>query len=98
MRTAEHKTQGNHKGFTLIEIIIAIAIVAILAGTIAPMAFKEMIRAREEATLKELGNLNDALVEFYEDTGRFPAEGEGLPIAIVLADRLQRLPWTRWLG
>ncbi len=61
-------------GFTLMEIIIAVAIVAILAGTIAPMAFKEMIKAREEATVKELKILNLALVAFYEDTGRFPDE------------------------
>jgi len=72
------KHHPNRIGFTLIEIIIAIAIVAIMAGTIAPMAFQEIVRSREDATLKELANLNDALVEFYEDTGRFPLEAEGL--------------------
>ncbi len=65
-------------GFTLIEIIIAVAIVAILAGTLTPLAFKQMIKAKEEATLEELHHLNKALVDFYEDTGRFPTEGEGL--------------------
>ncbi len=68
----------NRGGFTLIEIIIAVAIVAILAGTVTPLAFKQMIKAREEATEKELNSLNQALVEFYEDTGRFPSEAEGL--------------------
>lgn len=81
----ELKTRRPDRGgFTLIEIIIAVAIVAILAGTITPLAFKEMIKAREEATLKELKILNTALVEFYEDTGRFPTEDEGL--AALLAD------------
>ncbi len=69
-------------GFTLMEIIIAVAIIAIMAGTIAPMAFKEMIKAREEATVKELKILNLALVAFYEDTGRFPDESEGLSALI----------------
>lgn len=77
-------TKPNRQGFTLIEIVIAVAIVAILAGTITPLAFKEMIKAREEATLKELGTLNKALVDFYEDTGRFPSEAEGL--AALVAD------------
>ncbi len=77
-------TYSDRGGFTLVEIIIAVAIVAILAGTITPLAFKEMIKAREEATLKELKILNTALVEFYEDTGRFPSEGEGL--AALVAD------------
>ncbi len=70
--------QQHRSGFTLIEIVIAVAIVAILAGAITPLAFRELIAAREEATERELGAIKDALLEFYEDTGRFPAENEGL--------------------
>jgi len=73
----------NRKGFTLIEIVISIAIVAIMAGAIAPLAFKELVRSREEATQKELDNLNTALVHFYEDTGRFPLENEGLAALVI---------------
>lgn len=65
-------------GFTLVEIIVAVAIVAIMAGAITPLAYREITRAREEATLKELAALQQGLLEFYEDTGRFPSEGEGL--------------------
>ncbi len=41
----------NHdrSGFTLIEIVIAVAIVAILAGSVAPLAFREVERACAEA-------------------------------------------------
>ena len=35
-------------------------------------------RAREEATTRELIALRDGMLEFYEDTGRLPSEGEGL--------------------
>lgn len=65
-------------GFTLIEIVIAVGIIAILAGTVAPIAFREIQRAREEATYSELVTLRDGMLEFYEDTGRFPSEAEGL--------------------
>ncbi len=65
-------------GFTLIEIIIAVAIVAIMAGAVTPLAFKELMRAREDSTLKELAGIEHGLLQFYEDTGRFPAESEGL--------------------
>lgn len=68
----------NRQGFTLIEIIIAVAIVSIMAGTLVPLAFREMISAREDATVRELEGINQALIQFYEDTGRFPSEGEGL--------------------
>jgi len=71
-------SRPNRQGFTLMEIVIAVAIVAIMAGTIAPLAFREMISAREDATNRELAGLNKGLISFYEDTGRFPSEGEGL--------------------
>jgi len=73
-RTTSHSRQG----FTLIEIVIAVAIVAIMAGTIAPFAFREIARTREDATGRELAVLHNGLLDFYEDTGRFPSEAEGL--------------------
>ncbi|MBU2501608.1 type II secretion system protein GspG, partial [bacterium] len=71
-------------GFTLIEIIIAVAIVAIMAGAIAPLAFREFVRMREEETARELALIETGLLEFLEDTGRFPSEVEGL--AALVAD------------
>ncbi len=68
----------NWDGFTLIEIIIAVAIVAIMAGAITPLAFKQLVKAKEDATLKELGGIEKGLLSFYADTGRFPSEAEGL--------------------
>lgn len=65
-------------GFTLVEVVVAVAIVAILAAAVTPLAFREMTRAREDATLDELASLRQGLLDFYEDTGRFPSEAEGL--------------------
>ncbi len=65
-------------GFTLVEIIVAVAIIAVLAGAITPMVFKELMSARETATERELSALADGLSDFYADTGRLPTEGEGL--------------------
>jgi general secretion pathway protein G len=72
------RARPDRDGFTLIEIVVAVAIIAILAGTVAPLAFRELVRAREDATLKELDGLQQGLLKFYADTGRFPTEGEGL--------------------
>jgi len=76
--------RNGRAGFTLVEIVVAVAIVAIMAGAVAPLAYREITRAREEATLRELDALQQGLLDFYEDTGRFPTEGEGL--AALLAD------------
>lgn len=73
----------GRQGFTLMEVIVAVAIVAIMAGAIAPVVFKQINAARSEATTDELVSLERALVEFYDDTGRFPTEGEGLAALVV---------------
>jgi len=69
---------NSERGFTLIEIVVAMGVVAILAGTLVPLAFRELIRAREDATRSELDAIASGLMDFYEDTGRFPTEDEGL--------------------
>ena len=68
----------KRQGFTLMELVIAMAVIAIMAGTVVPLAFNEIQRAREEATLNELAAIKTGLEEFYDDTGRFPLESEGL--------------------
>ena len=68
----------NRHGFTLLEIVIALGVIALLAGAVTPLAFKEIQRAKEEATLNELDAIRTGLEEFFADTGRFPSEAEGL--------------------
>ena len=68
----------NNRGFTLLEIVIAIAVVALMAGAITPLVFKELQRAKEDATVAELDAIKAGLEEFFADTGRFPSEAEGL--------------------
>ncbi len=66
------------RGFTLIEVIVAVAIVAVMAGAITPVVFRQFNEARRDATSSELSALQRGLLDFYEDTGRFPSEAEGL--------------------
>jgi general secretion pathway protein G len=73
----------ERRGFTLLEIIIAVAIVAIMAGSVAPLVFRQLSAARRDATLDELAGLQRGLLDFYEDVGRFPSESEGLAALVV---------------
>jgi len=66
------------------EVIVAVAIVAVMAGALAPVVFHEINAARNDATAREMARLQDGLLEFYEDTGRFPTQSEGL--AALIAD------------
>ncbi|MFH1842647.1 MAG: type II secretion system protein GspG [bacterium] len=84
--------RSGTEGFTLMEIIIAVAIVAIMAGALTPVIFHQINQARSEATTKELYGIKEGLLDFYEDIGRFPSEAEGLS-ALVADPGL-----TNWRG
>ena len=62
------------KGFTLIELMIVIAIIAILAGILVPNFVKARDKARFEASCETIKNIGTA-VEMYaaDNSGCYPA-------------------------
>lgn len=62
------------RGFTLLELLFVMVIVALLAGIVGPVVAGSIGRARE-ATLKEdLYVLRKAIDDYYADRGKYPAE------------------------
>lgn len=68
----------HREGFSLLAVIMLLAVIAVLAGVITPMAFRHEMEARERSTRGELELIATGLQGFYADTGRLPTEGEGL--------------------
>ena len=68
-------------GFTLIEVVVVIAVISILAAMAVPYAVKLIDQSREEATKKEMEDLYNAVIGdpkiptggFVADVGRLPA-------------------------
>lgn len=76
------------QGFTLLELIVVIAIIGILA-TIAMPALKDVPRRASEAVLKtDLRTLRDVIDQYYGDKGRYPPSLD----ALVEAGYLRHIP------
>lgn len=60
-------------GFTLMEMIGVVAVIAILASMATPMIFDAMRNARVTAFLEDVNVARTAVARFYEDTGDFPS-------------------------
>lgn len=60
------------KGFTLIELIVVMAIVALLASIAAPRYFHSLQKSKETALRSSLATLRDAIDQFAADQGRYP--------------------------
>jgi general secretion pathway protein G len=86
-------TSKPARGFTLIELMVVMAIIALLLTIATPRYFKHLDRARE-ATLRETLNvMRDSIDKFHGDTGRYPTELDELVTKRYLA-RLPRDPFS----
>jgi general secretion pathway protein G len=60
------------KGFTLVELLVVMAIIAILLTIAAPRYFGSIDKSKEAVLKENLAVLRDALDKFYGDNGRYP--------------------------
>ena len=57
----------NHNGLTLIELVIAIALLGILAATVIPLAEVTVTRTKELELRRALRQVRSAIDEYYKD-------------------------------
>lgn len=71
------------KGFTLIELMIVVAIIGILAAVALPAYQTYTTRAQIVESLIIVGELKNSVAEYYKHRGRFPADNTeaGIPDA-----------------
>lgn len=69
-------------GFTLIEIIVVVLIIAGLATLVGPRILDQFSKAKEKTTLTQISNLESSLKLFKLDNGFFPETSQGLQALI----------------
>lgn len=65
-------------GFTLLELLVVLAIMGLLAAIIAPQVLKYLGSSRTQAARTQIQNIVAALDLYKLDTGHFPTPQEGL--------------------
>jgi general secretion pathway protein G len=65
-------------GFTLVEVIVVLAVLATLAAVVAPMVFRHVADARVQAARSQIEIFMLALDGYYADTGVYPTTDQGL--------------------
>lgn len=61
------------QGFTLIELMVVLAVLAILASITVPLYLDRVDDARETALRHNLVGLRQSIDQFYRDKGRYPS-------------------------
>ena len=67
------KNKGFAKGFTLVELLVVLAILALLLTLAVPRYFSSIERAKEATLKQDLHTLRESLDKFYADTGKYPS-------------------------
>ncbi len=62
------------RGFTLLELLFVLLIVALLAGIVGPMLIGSISRARESTLKEDIHVMRRAIDNYYADNGKYPGE------------------------
>jgi len=72
------RIRGNHRGFTLIELMVVVVILGILALYIGPKIMGEPEKAKRVKAKMDIATLETALKMYKLDNGVYPSTEQGL--------------------
>lgn len=96
MSQAHVRPGQDRAGFTLIEILVVIAVIAMLAALVAPNVFQHVGTAKDATARSQIELLGAALDAYRLDNGRYPTTDQGLE-ALRVHPNIQPLP-SNWNG
>ena len=94
-----NRTSPIRKGFTLIELIAVIVVLAILAGVALPKYFDYSAQARVSACKGALGGVRSGIANFYANasiggTAAYPTHAQLTTLGTVMQEPLPQNPYN----
>ncbi|WP_353781786.1 type II secretion system major pseudopilin GspG [Brevundimonas sp.] len=81
------------QGFSLLEILVVLAIIAMLAAVVGPRLFAQLDRSKTTTARLQIRSIEAALETMRLDIGRLPTQQEGLAL-LMQADPQQVAGWS----
>jgi general secretion pathway protein G len=76
--TVRDRLVRPRSGFTLIEVLVVIAVISLLAALVAPNVFRHVGTAKDAAARTQIEMLAGSLDSYRLDNGRYPTTDQGL--------------------
>jgi general secretion pathway protein G len=91
----------RRRAFTLVEVIIVLAIVLLLSGLVGVAVMQRRGEARTDTVKIELNTIRNAMKLFYLDFDRYPTDEEGVAVLwdrnLLEGDEDETRRWKRYL-
>jgi general secretion pathway protein G len=78
------------RGFTLLELLVVVAIIALLAAYVGPKYFSQVGKSEQSVARAQIEAFSRALGAYRLDVGRFPTTEEGLSSLVTRPPTAQR--------